>query len=120
MENRKPQPRGKAFWPVLGLLLALSAGALAFVAAPGVNELLGRSLRSYPKATAGNHLDLIMTAILFVIFALIGSLIVAIAVPKKKSTVTEVGLIKDRKMMVNDKKARKERQKQINRDNRSR
>lgn len=118
MNSRKPQPRGKAYWPVLGLLLAASAGALAFIAAPGVNEFLGRSLPSYPEATS--QLNLIMTVILFVIFALIGSLIVAAAAPRKKSAVTEVGLIKDRKVMVNDKKARKIRQREINREGRSR
>jgi hypothetical protein len=118
MDKRKPQPKGKAYWPVLGLLLALSAGALAFIAAPSVNEFLGRSLPSYPKAT--NQLNLIMTVILFVIFALIGSLLVAVAAPRKKNAVTEVGLIKDRKVMVNEKKIRKLRQKEINREGRSR
>jgi short subunit fatty acids transporter len=102
----------------LGLLLGLSAGALAFVAAPGLTDYLSRTLPNFPKPT--NQLTLIMTVILFVIFALIGSLIVAASMPRKKSVVTEVGLIKDRKVLVTEKKARKIRQQQINREGRSR
>lgn len=119
MTNRKPQPRGKAFWPVLGFLLALSSAVLAFVFTdPVIKSLKGSVLKGLP--TNDPKVPIIIGVILFAIIAMTFSLIVAFAVPRKKSGVTEIQMAKDRKVMVNQKAARKIKQRDINRQNRAR
>ncbi|MBI1280269.1 MAG: hypothetical protein GC179_19240 [Anaerolineaceae bacterium] len=118
MTNRKPQPRGKAFWPVLGFLLALSSAALALVFTnPLIVELKKSVLRGLPNDP---KVPIIVGVILFFLIAMFFSLIVAFAVPRKKSGVTEIQVAKNRKVMVNEKAARKIRQREINRQNRAR
>ncbi len=117
MTTRKPQPRGKAFWPILGFLLALSAAALAFVFTDPVIAQLKKSLRGFPTDP---KVSIIVGVILFTLIAMIFSLIVAFAVPRKKSAVTEIQMAKDRKVMVNQKAARKIKQRDINRQNKAR
>ena len=114
---RKTPPRGKAFWPVLGLLLALSSAALAFVFTDPVVTALRKSLRGFPTDP---KVPIIVGVILFALIAMIFSLIVAFAVPRKKSGVTEVQMVKDRKVMVKDKVARKIKQREINRQGKAR
>jgi predicted PurR-regulated permease PerM len=114
---RKTPPRGKAFWPILGFLLALSSAALAFLFTDPVITALRRSLRNFPSDP---KVPIIVGVILFALFAMIFSLIVAFAVPRKKSGVTEVQMTKDRKVMVNEKMARKIKQREINRQGKAR
>ncbi len=118
MINKKKEPRGKAFWPVLGFLLALSSGALAYVFAPSVLQYLKGHLTNFPPITT--TVTLIVTGILFMLIAMLFSLVVAFAVPRKKSVVTEIQIAKDRTAMVNEKVARKIKQRDINRQNKAR
>ncbi len=118
MTTRKPQPRGKAFWPVVGLLLALSAGTLAYIFTDPTIAVLRSSLRNFP--TPNSTIRLIVGVILFALLAMIFSLAVAVAIPRKKSAVTEVQVTKNRKIMVNEKAARKIKQREINRQNKAR
>lgn len=118
MTTRKQQPRGKAFWPVVGFLLALSAGVLAYVFTDPTIAALRSSLRNFPTPNA--TIRLIVGLILFAILAMLFSLAVAIAVPRKKSAVTEIQIAKNRKVIVNEKAARKIKQREINRQNRAR
>jgi hypothetical protein len=114
---RKTPPRGRAFWPVLGFLLALSSAALAFVFTNPLITQLRHSLRNFPTDP---KVPIIVGVILFAMFAMVFSLIVAIAVPRKKSGVTEIQMTKDRKAMVNQKMARKAKQREINRQGKAR
>ena len=118
MTTRKTQPRGKAFWPVVGFLLALSAGMLAFVFTDPTIAMLRSSLRNFPTPNA--TIRLIVGIIIFALLAMIFSLIVAVTIPRKKSAVTEVQVAKNRKIMVNEKAARKIKQREINRQNKAR
>ena len=114
---RKKQPRGKAFWPILGFLLALSSAALAFVFTDPVITQLQKSLRGFPRDP---KVPIIVGVVLFFLIAMFFSLIVAFAVPRKKSGVTEIQMTKDRKVMVNEKMARKIKQREINRQGKAR
>ncbi|MCA0453302.1 MAG: hypothetical protein LCI00_04940 [Chloroflexi bacterium] len=116
--NKKKESRGKAFWPVLGLLLAISAGLLAWVFTNPTIDFLKKNLRSFPPATP--TVTLIVGVILFALLILIFSLLVAIAVPKRKSDVNEAKLVKERSEMVRAKAARKIHQREINRQNKAR
>ena len=115
---KKPQPRGRSFWPVLGLLLALSSAALAYVFTDPVLTFLDQKLTNFPPRTSS--LMLITGIVLFALIATTFSLIVAIAVPRKKSGVTEIQVAKNRAAMVNEKMARKIRQRDINRQGKAR
>jgi len=114
---RKTPPRGKAFWPVAGFLLALSSAALAFVFTNPVIDALRKSLRGFPNDP---KVPIVVGVILFALFAMVFSLLVAITLPRRKSKVTETQMTKDRKAMVNEKMARKIRQREINRQGKAR
>lgn len=121
-EGRK-ETKNTAFWPLLGLLLAVSLGIVAYVAAPGTITMLDNALPNFPPAGVDpNTLRLIITAILFVVLILIAGLIVAVSMPKQKDRiiVSEKTLMKERQDMVLEKKARKVRQQQINKQGKSR
>ncbi len=118
MTIRKPRSRSKAFWPVLGFLLALSSATLALVFTnPLIVELKKSVLRGLPNDP---KVPIIVGVILFTLIAMTFSLIVAFAVPRKKSAVTEIQIAKNRKAMVNEKAARKIKQREINRQNKAR
>jgi hypothetical protein len=125
MMGQKPakKSRTQAFWPVLGLMLIIACGAIAYFVGPEVVKWLDSSnvIRGFPPAGVPRaNLDWILRGIVFVVLALLASLMVAAAVPKKKSAVTEKQLVKQRTEMVNDKKARKMRQQLMNKQNKGR
>jgi Mn2+/Fe2+ NRAMP family transporter len=117
MSTKKPE-KNRAFWPVIGFVLAVALFAIAFVLAPEVNKFLKGRLPNYPRAT--QQLNLIMAVILWLIMGSIVSLSVAIAMPKKKSAVSEKDVDKARKAMVAEKVARKKRQQELNKQMKSR
>lgn len=117
----KPKPRSAAFWPVIGLMTLLAAAAIAYFAGPAVVDWMDDSnvVRGFPPAGIPEaNVDWIMRGIIFVVVFMLVSLVVAAAVPKKKSTVNEKMLTKQRQEMVNEKKAMKVRMKMMNKKNR--
>jgi len=122
-QNQRSKSRSQAFWPVLGFMLILASGVVAFFLGPVVVDWLDRSnvIKGFPPADIpSTTIDWILRGIVFVILVLLASLLVAAAAPKKKLAVTEVALTKERKVMVNDKKARKMRQQLMNKQNKGR
>jgi len=123
MGKKPPKSRTQSFWPIIGLMLILSAGVIAFFLGPAVIDWLDKSntIKGFPPTGVSSvTLDWIFRGIFFFILVLLSSLIVAAAAPKKKSAVTEVKLFKERQLMVNDKKARKMRQQLMNKQNKGR
>ncbi|MEO8612167.1 MAG: hypothetical protein ABI690_30005 [Chloroflexota bacterium] len=121
MMGKKPQKsKFQAYWPVLGALLIVAAAVMAFFIGPAVVNWLSstHAIKGFPpKGIPIANVYWILRGIVFVILGLLASMVVAAAAPKKKSTVTEVGLTKERKAMVNEKKARKMRQQMMNKEN---
>ena len=124
MMGKKPQKsRMQAYWPALGALLILASAVMAYFIGPAVVEWLdkGNVIRGFPPTGVPKvNIYWILRGIVFVILVLLSSMVVAAAAPKKKSAVTEVKLIKERKEMVNEKKARKMRQQLMNKENKGR
>jgi hypothetical protein len=121
--QKPPKSRTQSFWPIIGLMLILSAGAISFFLGPAVIDWLDKSntIKGFPPSGVSSvTLDWIFRGIFFFILVMLSSLVVAAAAPKKKSAVTEVKLFKERKEMVNDKKARKMRQQLMNKQNKGR
>lgn len=95
-------------WPVVGFILAVSLGVIAYALAPSVIQLVRSSLRGFDTSgLAPTTLRWIFTAILFVIFLTIAGLIVAVAAPKPRDTVKYGDLVKEREAMVAEKKRKK-------------
>jgi hypothetical protein len=107
----------QAYGPAIGLLLAIAVGILAWFLAPEVDKILIRSLPNF-REIAPNTLRIFTTVVMFIVFVLLVSLIVAAAVPKKKSAINEKGLIKEREDMIKEKKMTKLRRQHMNRMNR--
>jgi hypothetical protein len=116
--SKGPEQKRQAWWPLLGLLGIASLGLLAYLLAPSVNEFLRRSLPGFPGPSP--TWNWITTGILLGIMVLLVAGIVAAAAPRRKSAVNEKDLIKSRTTMVNEKKARKLRQQEINKMGKSR
>ena len=113
----------QAYWPALGALLILASAVMAYFIGPAVVDWLdkGNVIRGFPPTGVPRvNIYWILRGIVFVILVLLSSMVVAAAAPKKKSAVTEVKLIKERKEMVNEKKARKMRQQLMNKENKGR
>jgi type VI protein secretion system component VasK len=109
--------RNKAFWPVMGFVMALSFGVLAY-ALKGVayeflrdNRIVNFSITGTPRATW----EWIIAGVVFVILLMLSSLIVAASRPRQKSEVREKDVEKARQQMRRDIKAKKELQRRINR-----
>jgi hypothetical protein len=117
-QKKEEIKRRKAFWPVLGFLLAVAAGVLAFVLIPGTYSFLNANLRNFPPLS--QDVQIIIWLVLFIVFVTFGSLVVAMAVPKPKIAVTETALMKERNQRIKETRARKVRQSMINREGKSR
>ncbi|MBI5669414.1 MAG: hypothetical protein HZC41_15530 [Chloroflexi bacterium] len=115
--SHKSQSKTRAFWPVIGFVLAVSLGVLAWALGPAAyeflrdNRIINFSISNYPRATW----ELIITGVLFVVMLMFASLVVAAARPRQKSEVREKDLVKERDRMVREQKAKKILQREINR-----
>ena len=115
MRNNKPKRPMQAYWPVFGLLLALALGAISWAVTPATFDWLGTWLKGFPPAgVPRSTLELIITVIIFAVLGLFASLLVAMGMPKKKSAVNEKQLTEARAEMIQEKRMRRLRQKQMN------
>jgi uncharacterized membrane protein YhaH (DUF805 family) len=116
--SHKSQSKTRAFWPVIGFVLAVSLGVIAYVLGEPVMQWMktSRIVPGFPSPDV--PMDTwywIARGVLFVVMLMFASLIVAAARPKQKSEVRETDLKKEREKMVRQNKARKVLQQQINR-----
>lgn len=95
-------------WPVVGFILAVSLGVIAYMLAPAAIQLVRTSLRGFDTSgMAPTTLRWIFTAILFVIFLTLAALIVAVAAPKPRNTVKYSDLVKEREAMQAERRRKK-------------
>lgn len=115
--EKKIKRKGQSYWPVFGLVLALALGVISWVVSPSAFNWLGTWLKGFPPAGVPRPtLELLITVILFVVLSLFAALLVALAMPKKKSAVNEKQLAEERERMIEEKRMRRMRQKQMNKD----
>jgi uncharacterized membrane protein HdeD (DUF308 family) len=100
--------------PFFGLLMAIALGVIAYVLAPVLfNFVDSRS----PNFSIGNlskdQVLLLFAAIIFFVLLGIFTLILGLTVPKKKSEVLDAALVKERKAMEAERRAKKKRQLEI-------
>jgi hypothetical protein len=102
--------KSRGLWPVYGLVMALAAGAIAYVLGPSLSTWFQRRAPAFNVGTfTPEQVDLFFSALIFVAILGLGSLLVAVAAPRKKSNVKETDLVKERKEMQAEQKARRKR-----------
>lgn len=106
----------RGLWPLYGLLMAAALGAISWVLAPQLLEFVRRrSPRFGIGSLTEDQVVLFFAAIIFLVLLGIGTLILAFAAPKKKSEVKDKQLVKERAHMQAEDKARRKRQREIQR-----
>lgn len=114
--KKAKEARKQAFWPLIGFVLAIASGVMAFVLAPEVNKLLRKSLPNF-RQIAEKDAQLFTTGVLFIVFVLLASLVVAAAVPRKKDIVSNKAMADERQDLLKEKRITKLRRKQMNKMN---
>lgn len=107
-----PKEKKRGMWPLYGLLMAIAAGAFAYVIGPELIPVV-RSItngRFTGFELPPEQMRLAFMAVTFLVLVTIGALIVAIAMPKKKSRVKENDLRKEKVLVQKEEKRRRARQ----------
>jgi hypothetical protein len=104
------QRKRSSFTPLLGLLIAVVLGVVAWFAAPGVLNWLAGALPNF----AGNELPLstsrpVFTIIIMVLALVVFGLVAALVTPKDTRTAREANIEKEREAMRRQQKAERMR-----------
>lgn len=104
----------RAFFPILGLILMIAFGVVAYVLAPLLTNLLDSSglIAGLPPELY-ERMDLISGIIIFVVMMLSTALLYAIVAPKPKKVVTERDLDRERKARIAAEQEAKLRKKKV-------
>lgn len=115
--------KNKAFWPLIGFVLAVAIGVFAWFIAPDVARFALARLPQLGNAGTVASLRPIFAGLVFIVVGGIAALIVALMVstgtPKDPTQVREKDMVKQRTRLVREKEARKRRQRDINRQMKS-
>jgi hypothetical protein len=107
----------RAFWPVLGFLMLVALGVIAWFLAPEAQRL---ARRLFPAFTGGElepwQIRAMFAFLVFVVFIGIASAIVAIAAPRRALNVREGDLAKERAHMIKEQTAARKRRRKLNRE----
>lgn len=107
-----PKEKKRGMWPLYGLLMAIAAGAFAYVIGPELIPVVRNITRGSftGQELPPEQMRLAFMAVTFLVLVTIGALIVAIAMPKKKSRVKENDLRKEKVLVQKEEKRRRARQ----------
>lgn len=100
---------------VVGLVLAIAVGIIAYVLAPSVLSLIRDRYASFGRPYTDQQVTIGIAVALFFIIITIFALIVAAATPKPKLDVKETDIMKEREQMKLMQVAEKKRQQRLNR-----
>ena len=110
--QKKQESRLKAFYPLIGLVVMLIAGAIAYFASPLVTEILVEQLL---EGDAPENMQVVSGGLVFgvivTIFALVYSLFAAR--PENRDMLTEEALMKEKEEMEREERAKKRRKRQM-------
>ena len=97
-DYQMPKPKKRGMWPVYGFLMMLACAGFAYVIGPKLIPVARQITRGgfTGNELPGNQMDLAFMAVTFLVLVAVGGLIIAIAMPKKKSIVKETDLRKER------------------------
>ncbi|MCC6612537.1 MAG: hypothetical protein IT320_03605 [Anaerolineae bacterium] len=108
----------RALWPVMGLILAIALGAIAWLAKDPVMAALPANVRTQLGRLPGVQGEVAVAAFLFLIMLGIVAIVVALAAPRKRINVKDQDMLKERDNMLRDKAARERLAKKMAQENR--
>jgi len=111
-EEEKKSVSIGAFLPILGLVLAIALGAIAFVLSEPATQLLRDNLDDIPAA---DEVQYVVGGMIFLMLLMLSGMIYAMFAPKPQKRVTEQDLKKERTMKEREKLAAKKRKHALNR-----
>jgi predicted histidine transporter YuiF (NhaC family) len=98
------------FLPLIGLLLALAMGFIAWVAREPVHDLLKDNITDFPKDTEVGY---VIAGVLFLIIMLLFGIIYAIFAPKPDKRASEAEMKKEKTFRRKEEIAKRERKKRV-------
>ncbi len=115
--------KNRAYWPVIGFILAVAIGVFAWFIAPDVTRFLRDHLPQLRNAGTAEMMRPFVAVGIFLVTGGIAVLIVAgmisASTPKDPTKIKEKELVKQRNAQVRAKEARRRRQQDINRQMKS-
>ncbi|MBZ0297559.1 MAG: hypothetical protein K8L99_33695 [Anaerolineae bacterium] len=109
--KKKEEVRRTGMWPLWGFLMAVACAGIAYVVGPKLIPIARQITRG---GFTGNELprdqlELAFMAFTFLVLIAVGALVVALAMPKKKATVLDTALKKEKEAMHMEEKRRRAR-----------
>lgn len=91
----------RAFFPIIGLILIIVFGVIAWILAPIVTDIVNNAglLQGFPPELL-ERFDLISGGLIFMVMMLFTGLLYAVAAPKPTKSVSERDLDKERKARI--------------------
>jgi cbb3-type cytochrome oxidase subunit 3 len=111
----KEKKQSRVAWPLMGFLLAVGLGIIAWYTAPLLREALPQNVQNTLARLTDVQEQLALATLIFFILLMIAALIVAIFAPKRRISVNEADMLKERNQMIKTKDRDKRRQRAINR-----
>ncbi len=104
----EPEKRQRGSWmlPAMGLLLIISFGVFAYFLGDPVRDFV--ATRFNVAGIGGSDFEWIFRALIFIALSLIGAMIYAAAAPKRKKTIDERTLVKQRQEIRDYQKQRRQ------------
>ncbi len=113
-----PKPKSKGLWPVMGLLMAIALGIIAYFIAPSVQRMVIQITKGgfTGQELPPDQMRLFFTGLVFLVLGSVAALIVAFAKPKPKRKVMDADMVKQKDAMRHEEKVRKARKLVIERE----
>ena len=107
--KRKKDPI-KAFLPLIGLLLAIAMGFIAWVARVEVHNLLIDNIKNFPEE---KEIQYVLAGVIFLIMMMVFGIIYAIFAPKPDKRAGEAAMKKEKAFRRKEEIAKRERKKRM-------
>ncbi|GIL08876.1 MAG: hypothetical protein BroJett033_3870 [Chloroflexota bacterium] len=111
----KAKPKRRGMWPVIGLVLALALGVIAWVVAPAVYAFIRQRLPAFSiGAFTEQQMTIFVAVLVFALLVALASVIVAAFAPRRgKYDTRDAALRKEKNAMLREERERKERRREV-------
>ncbi len=110
--QKKQASRLKAFYPIIGLVIMLIAGAIAYFVSPAVTDILVEQLL---EGDVPENMQVISGGLVFGLIVTVVALVYSLfaARPANREMLTDEALMKDKEDMEREERAKKRRKRQM-------
>jgi len=107
----KPKEPLRPFYPIIGLIIAAIAGAVAYFGAPPLYELIRTNfLQGAAGLPPADQMELIMGVMIFLVITMLFGLVFAAFQPRTPKAVTERGLLEEKQEKERERRRAQHRQ----------